>query len=362
MVAPVHRSVIHEFETAEQFGEVMADAGRGYLYSRIRNPSLDELAEAVAVLERAERGLCFASGMAAINAGIELLAPDGGTVVAGDQLYGQTHSLLRRRASTRIVDVRDPHAVAHAAQGAALVYAETISNPRGSVADIEMLARAAHSAGALLMIDNTLATPMGCRPLDLGADLVVHSATKYLNGHSDVLAGVAAGPAELIGRLAERAVDAGSTLSPDSAWLVRRGMRTLPLRWERACGSAQRVAEHLEAHPAVRRVLYPGLPSHPDHALATRMLRGCGGVLTFEVEGGRTGGERVMNRVALCIRATSLGGVETVISHPASTSHRQLSDAELEAAGISQGSLRLAVGCEDVDDLLEDLDRALPGG
>jgi cystathionine beta-lyase/cystathionine gamma-synthase len=358
VVEPVTRAVIHRFGSAGEFAEVMADAGRGYLYGRIRDPNTDELAAAVAALEGAEAAHCYASGMAAISAAVELAGGDG-VVVASDRLYGQTAALIAARGSSRFVDVADRAAVAAALAGAAALYVETISNPQVAVADIEPLAAAAHAAGALLVVDNTVATPLGCRPLELGADLVLHSATKYLNGHSDALAGVLAGSGPLIARAAERALTTGATLAPDAAWLVRRGMRTLHLRWQRCCASAGVIAEALAAHPRVTRVHYPGLAAHPSHAIARRILDGHGGLLSFDVEGGRTAADRVIDRVHLCLRASSLGGVETAISHPASTSHRQLSDRELAAAGFDHSTLRLAVGCEDVDDLLADLESAL---
>jgi methionine-gamma-lyase len=359
VIPPVHRSVIYEFIDADEFGRVMEDAGQGYLYTRIRNPSTDELAAVVAELEGAEAGLCFASGMGALSAAVAELAPPGAGLVAATQIYGQTHHMAATRPDGRLVDIGDMDALRRAAEGAALVVCETVSNPSLAVADIPAVAEVAHAAGARVVVDNTIATPIGCRPLEHGADLVFHSATKYLNGHSDVLAGVAAGPAELIGRLAERSLELGATLAPDSAWLVRRGVRTLHLRVERAAANAMAIATFLEGHPRVRRVMYPGLPSHPSHDVARRILRSFGGLMSFEVEGGRPGGEAVMDRVELCLRATSLGGLETCISHPASTSHRQLSAAELADAGIAEGDLRLTVGCEHVDDLIADLEQAL---
>ena len=360
VVAPVTRAVIHRFASADEFAEVMADAGRGYLYGRIRDPNTDELAGAVAALESAEAAHCYASGMAAIMAAVELAAGRDGVVVASDRLYGQTAALLAARGSSRFVDVSDPAAVTTALAGAAALYVETISNPQVAVSDIEPLAAAAHAAGALLVVDNTVATPLGCRPLELGADLVAHSATKYLNGHSDALAGVLAGSRSLIAHAADRALTTGATLAPDTAWLVRRGMRTLHLRFERCSANAMAIAEALAVHPHITRVHYPGLPGHPSHAVARRILQGYGGLLSFDVAGGRAAADGVIDRVQLCLRASSLGGVETAISHPASTSHRQLSDRELRIAGFDQSTLRLAVGCEDVDDLLADLAAALP--
>ena len=217
----------------------------------------------------------------------------------------------------------------------------------------------AHAAGARVLVDNTVATPLGCRPLDLGADLVAHSATKYLNGHSDALAGILAGSAELIAEVARRALDTGATMAPDTAWLVRRGVRTLHLRLERSAQNAAAVAAFLAAHPRVATVRYPGLASDPQHRVASRVLRSYGGMVTFDVDGGRQAAEAAMDGCRLILRATSLGGVESTISHPASTSHRQLSPVELRIAGISAGSLRLSVGIEHQDDLIADLDRAL---
>jgi cystathionine beta-lyase/cystathionine gamma-synthase len=351
--------VIYEFASAAEFAAVMADSERGYLYSRLRNPSTDELAAAVAELEGAQAAHCYASGIAAVAGAVALLAPGEARVVAAAQLYGQSYSLLRARGTTVFCDVRDHAAIEAALPGAALLYVETLANPHLALADVAALARLAHAAGARLVVDNTVATPLALRPLEHGADLVVHSATKFLNGHSDVLAGVAAGPAELVRELVRRSWEDGATLAPDAAWLVRRGLKTLHLRLERASQNALAVARFLEGHEAVERVSYPGLASHPDHELARRTLGCFGALLAFELRGGRAAGERVMDRVELCLRATSLGGVDTVISHPASTSHRQLSAGELAAAGISEGFLRLSVGCEDVRDIVADLEQAL---
>jgi len=359
VVAPVHRSVIYEFESAAEFGAIMDDERRGYLYSRIRNPNTDELAAVIAELEGAEAAHCFASGMGALSAAVGVLAPPGAGIVAAKQIYGQTHRLVALRPDGAHVDVADLDGLREAVQGRALVVVETLSNPNLAVADLPAICEIAHAAGARVLVDNTVATPVNCRPLEWGADMVMHSATKYLNGHSDVLAGVAAGPAALVEDVHTASLELGATLSPDSAWLVRRGIRTLHLRVERACQNAMRVAEFLEAHSRVTRVVYPGLPSHPAHDVARRILDGFGGMLAFEVDGGRPGGEAVMDAVKLCVRATSLGGVETCVSHPASTSHRQLSEDELAEAGIRPGDLRLTVGIEDADDLIEDLDQAL---
>jgi methionine-gamma-lyase len=297
--------------------------------------------------------------MGALTAAVAVLAPPGAGVVAAKQIYGQTHHMVSSRPDGVLVDVADIDGLRDAAKGAALVIVETLSNPNLAVADLPAVCDAAHAGGARVLVDNTVATPINCRPLEWGADMVMHSATKYLNGHSDVLAGVAAGPEELMAQVRTLELELGATLAPDSAWLVRRGIRTLHLRVERACQNATRIAEFLEGHPRVTRVVHPGLASHPAHEVARRILDGFGAMLAFEVEGGRAAGVAVMDGVKLCLRATSLGGTETCVSHPASTSHRQLSEAELEAAGIRPGDLRLTVGIEDADDLIEDLDQAL---
>ncbi len=359
VVTPVHREAMTRFASAADFSTVMADSGRGYLYSRIRNPNTDELAAAVADLEGADAAHCFASGMAAVTAGLELLAPAGVRVVAPRQLYGQTYALLRGRGDTEFCDINDLGAITAALDGAGLLYVETVANPQIEVANLPALAAAAHAAGAALLVDNTVATPLGCRPLEHGADLVLHSATKYLNGHSDALAGIVAGDAERMALVAKRALDTGATLSPDAAYLVRRGLRTLAIRLERASANALAIAEMLERHPNVVSVRYPGLPGDRAYPLAQELLTTPGGLLSFDVRGGSEAAEATMDWCRICLRATSLGGVETTISHPASTSHRQLDAAELEAAELTPSTLRLSVGIEDADDLVADLDTAL---
>lgn len=367
VVPPLRRSVITRFDTAERFGAVMEGSEEGYLYGRIASPTVRETAAAIAELEGAEAAELTSSGMAAVHAAIVALVPNGGRLVVALQTYGNSISLFRDflgprlGVDVRLVDVTDLDAV-RAACGDAVdaVYCETIANPGSTVADLDALAVIAHGAGGRLIVDSTLATPLLCRPLERGADLVVHSATKFLNGHHDVLAGVICGRADDLARVRAFLIDTGGVGEPDAAWLLRRGMRTLALRFERQCANALAIAAWLEARDDVVGVPYPGLASHPQHALATQLLDGgFGGVLAFEVAGGRAGGEAVMNGTELIERSTSLGGVMTGISHPASTSHRQLSEEELVAAGVPAGLLRLAVGCEDVTDLLGDLGRAL---
>jgi cystathionine beta-lyase/cystathionine gamma-synthase len=367
VVPPLRRSVITRFDTAERFGAVMAGTEEGYLYGRLGSPTVRETAAAIAELEGAEAGELTSSGMAAVHAAIVALVPNGGRLLVALQTYGNSISLFRDLVGprldvdVRIVDVTDLPAVERAcADGADAIYCETIANPGSTVADLDALGALAAASGARLIVDSTLATPLLCRPLEHGAHIVLHSATKFLNGHHDVLAGAICGTAGDLGRIRSLLIDTGGVADPDSAWLLRRGMRTLALRMERQCANALHIARWLEARPDVVGVPYPGLASHPQHALASRLLDdGFGGVLAFEVAGGRAGGEAVMNGTRLIERSTSLGGIVTGISHPASTSHRQLTEPELAAAGVPACLLRLAVGCEDAADLTADLARAL---
>jgi len=366
VVGPVHRSVIQRFATAERFGDVMAEQEPGFLYSRLGNATTSEAAAAVADLEGAEAAIVTASGMAAVHAAVLALAPAGSRVVCSLSAYGNTVSLLRDYGprfglDVQLLDTRDLDAVrAACAGGASMVCCETIANPGSVLADIDALAEIAHAAGARLVVDSTVATPILCRPLSRGADVVLHSATKFLNGHHDVLAGVVCGSAADIARVRAVLIDTGGVADPEAAWLLRRGMTTLALRVERACANALALARFLAARDDVVAVPYPGLDSHPQHALATRLLDGgFGALLAVEVAGGRAGGELVMDGCELLERATSLGGVTSGISHPASTSHRQLSEEQLARVGVPPGLLRIAVGCEDADDLIADLGRSL---
>ena len=359
VVEPVHRSVIYEFESAAEFGAIMADERRGYLYTRIRNPSTDELAAVIAEPEGAETAHCFASGMAALTALISVMAPPGAGVVAARQIYGQTTgwSACARTGPTSTSGTWT--ACAGPPPGPALVVVETLSNPNLVVADLPAICEVAHDVGARVLVDNTVATPVNCRPLEWGADAVMHSATKYLNGHSDVLAGVAAGREALMSEVRTSALELGATLSPDSAWLVRRGIRTLHLRVERAGQNAMRIAEFLEAHPRVTVVVYPASASHPAYDVARRILDGYGAMLAFEVEGGRPAGEAVMDRVRLCVRATSLGGVETCVSHPRPQATGSSPTPSSKAPRSEPATSAWRWGIEDANDLIEDLEQAL---
>jgi cystathionine beta-lyase/cystathionine gamma-synthase len=363
---PIYQSATFSTADAEELGDVLTDRLPGYAYSRIDNPTGAALAAAVAELEGAEAGFAFATGMAAIHATLLALVQAGDRIVATRAVYGSTRSLLanifgRLGVETVFVDVADHDAVraAVAVAPTKVLYAETISNPTIVVADHESLADIAHAHGATYVVDNTFASPYLCRPLELGADLVIESATKYLAGHSDVLAGVAAGRADDLARIRAVQVDTGGSLAPLSAFLVLRGIATLALRMERHSATAAALAAWLERQPDVSRVYHPSRPSHPQHVVAARELALGGGMLAFELTGGRAAGGALIDALAFTQRTASLGSVHTMVVHPPSTTHRQLDDAALAESGISPGLLRVSVGLEDLDDLVADFERGL---
>jgi methionine-gamma-lyase len=356
---PIVASTTFSFETAAQFGRVMSEEEYGFLYARLRNPTVVEVGSALAELEGAEAALPFSSGMAAISATLLTLLGPGDTLLCAHQLYGSTFSVVEKHVRRLGVDVTYVDAADPAAweEPATVRYVETLANPGFPLADLAAIA--ATKGDGLLVVDNTFASPVLCRPLELGADVVCESATKYLNGHHDVTAGVVATSAELIERIRAYQIETGGILDPFPAYLLRRGLKTLALRLERQSANALELARFLAGHPKVERVHYVGLETDPQHELALRQLNDSGGMLAFEVAGGREAGERVMDGLQLAARATSLGGVETVVHHPASTSHRQFSTDQLATAGISEGMLRVSVGCEDGDDVVRDFERAL---
>ena len=373
---PTYRSATFEFDTAQDYADVLADRRPGYTYSRIDNPTADAFALAVAALEahgsdRPVAAQPFASGMAAISTTLLTLCDAGRHVVAPAAVYGGTygvlqHVLARFGVETTYVDIADADAVRAAVRDTtALVWAETIANPTTTVADLPGLVAVCADAGIPLVVDSTFASPAVCRPLQSGADLVVHSATKYLGGHSDVTGGVVVGDVELVARIRRARIDLGGSMSPDDAFLLHRGLATLPLRVARHCATALAVAEAFRGHPLVERIDHPGLESHQQHQLATKLFdsgpdgRRYGAIVTITPRGGRDAGMRLCDALQLGRVATSLGGVHTLVSHVASTTHRQLDDAALAAAGILPGAVRFSIGLEDADDLIRDIDGAL---
>lgn len=371
----VWRSSTFGFETSQEYADVLGGRVRGYSYTRVDNPTVDAFAAAVAALEHPTgsdvRAQAFGSGMAAITGTLLAFTGAGSHVVAPAGCYGGTWSLLRHTLSrfgvrTTFVDGSDVEAYAAAAQQpTAVVWAETLANPTMAVADLPRLAEIAHDAGALLAVDSTFASPAVCQPLRHGADLVIHSATKYLGGHSDATGGVVIGRDELLAAIRLVRVDTGGVLGPDEAFLLRRGLATLPLRMARHCASAHAIAAAIVDHPAVARVAYPGLPGHPGHDLADQLFVKANGstrygaVLWVVPHGGRDAGLRFAERLRLPVVGASLGGTHTLVGHAGSTTHRQLDDAALAAGGIDPAGVRISVGLEDVDDLITDMLSAL---
>ena len=364
---PIYQAAPFLFTDMEQFAAVgKSKISGGYLYSRWANPTVDALSRTIASLEGAEASAAFASGMGAIHATVASAVRSDEHVVSARQIYGGTFSLFdvilpRTGVDVTSVDITDHDAVRSAFRDTTkALYFETIGNPTLPVADVEALAAIAHENGATVIVDATFTTPYLFTALEHGVDLVVHSATKYLGGHSDVTAGVVSGTAEAIARIRHLGIDYGGTLAPFEAWLTARGVQTLALRMDRICGSALALATALEKHPNVERVRYPGLASHPQHEIAKRQFpRGFGGMLTVEVAGGIPAGRRVLERVRIASAAASLGGTKTLILHPASITHTQVPRETREAIGITDGLLRVSVGIEEPDDIIADLEEAL---
>ncbi len=353
---------IYQVSTYKQDG--VGGLRGGYEYSRSGNPTRTALEECLAALEGGVRGLAFASGLAAEDTLLRTVCGPGDHVVIPDDAYGGTYRLFAQvlqRWGLEHTPARlsDPAAVAAAVRPGQtkVVWVETPTNPLLGIADIAALAEVAHAAGALLVVDNTFASPYLQQPLALGADVVVHSTTKYLGGHSDVIGGglVAADP-EVAERLAYHQNAMGSVAGPFDSWLVLRGIKTLAVRMDRHCANAERVVEHLLGHPAVEEVLYPGLHGHPGHAVAARQMRAFGGMVSFRVRGGEEAALAVCGRAEVFTLGESLGGVESLIEHPGRMTHASVAGSPLE---VPADLVRLSVGLESVEDLLGDLDRAL---
>jgi cystathionine beta-lyase/cystathionine gamma-synthase len=369
-VAPIYPSVTYLYGQMEDLDGVFAGTRQGYVYSRYGNPTVTALEETVAALEEGEAALAFASGMAAIHAALLAVgARAGSTVVAAQDIYGATYALLDKLlrsqgVETRFVDVTDLRAVeaACAALKPVALLVETVSNPLLKVADLPALADVAHQHGAAFLVDNTFATPCLVQPLALGADVVIHSATKYLSGHGDVLGGVVVTSEALRKKLFEVLKVTGGNLDPHQAWLTLRGIKTLPLRMRQHCKNALAVAWWLEEHPRVSHVYYPGLTAHPQHELTGWLFQeqSYGGMVSFDLtDAGQEVIFRFFEGLKLCLPATTLGDVCTLVLYPAHASHRALSPEERAHIGIGDGLVRLSVGIEAVEDIIADLRQAL---
>lgn len=367
LTPPLHLSSTFAFDNVEQGAAIFAGAAPGYFYSRIANPTLDLLEKRCATLEGAEAGLALASGMGAITSVLWTLLSPGDELVTDKTLYGCTfafmrHGLAKFGITVTHVDMTDLKAVKAAISSKTrIVYFETPANPNMRLVDIAEVAALAKAFGAKVVVDNTYSTPVLTRPLELGADIVVHSATKYMGGHGDLVGGIAVGRAEDINqiRLVGMKDMTGAVMAPFNAMLVLRGLKTLKLRVMQHCANAMAVARMLEAHPMVASVYYPGLTSFPQHELAVRQMPGFGGMIAFELKGGLATSRDMMNRLQLIQRAVSLGDAETLIQHPASMTHSAYTPEERAAHGISEGLIRLSVGLEDVEDIINDLRQAL---
>jgi methionine-gamma-lyase len=365
LATPIVQTSTFAFESAAEMRRFLDGDEELFLYTRYANPTVRELERAIAALEGAEAALALSSGMAAMTSAVLSLVATGDEVLGAASLYGGTLRLLtetlpRFGVGSRLVPLEDlPRVDEVASDRSRVLILESPTNPTLDVVDLERAARAARARGLTVVVDNTFATPHLQRPLALGADLVMHSLTKALSGHSDLIAGALAGSRERVEAARATMKVLGGCLDPHAAFLALRGVRTLHLRVERQCQNALAVARRLEGHPGVRRVLYPGLPSHPGHEVARRQMSAFGGIVTLVLEGGLAAAERCYDRLALVARAASLGGVESLASLPVHTSHHGLPEAKLREAGIDPGMVRLSLGVEDADDLVADLERAL---
>ena len=400
MAVPIYQTVAYAFDSAQHGADLFDLKVAGNIYTRIMNPTQNVLEVRVAALEGGIAGLALASGQAAITYAIQTITEAGDNIVSASALYGGTYNLFAHTMpqfgiEVRFADARDPQSFAKLIDAKTkAVYVETIGNPLGNVTDIAAIAKVAHDAGVPLIVDNTVPSPYLCRPIEHGADIVVQSLTKYIGGQGNSIGGMiidsgkfpwaehksrfkrlnepdvsyhgvvyteALGPAAYIGRA--RVVplrNMGAAISPMNAWLILQGLETLPLRMDRICDNTLAVARFLQSHPKVEWVDYAGLPGHVDHEIAKRMMKGrASGLLTFGVKGGRAAGERFLDALELYTRLVNIGDTKSLATHPASTTHRQLSPEELAKAGVKEETVRLCMGIEHIDDLIADLTQAL---
>ena len=368
LTPPLHLTSTFAFETAEAGGEMFAGERAGHIYSRISNPTCDLLEKRIAVLEGAEAGLALASGMGAITATMWTLLAPGDEVILDKTLYGCTfsfmqHGLAKFGITVTHVDLTRRENLTQAINDKTkVVYFETPANPNMRLVDIQAISDIAHASDAYVVVDNTYATPYLTRPIEHGADIVVHSATKYLGGHGDVVAGLLVGSEELVTeiRLYGMKDMTGAVMAPFNAMLILRGLKTLELRMDRHCSSAATVAKMLEQSHGVHKVFYPGLDSFEQAEVAKRQMSQFGGMIAFELDGGYDAGCAMMNQLKLITRAVSLGDAETLVQHPASMTHSTYTPEERALHGISEGLVRLSIGLEGVDDVIQDLEQALP--
>ena len=368
LAMPIYQTSTFIFDSAEQGGRRFALEEAGYIYTRLGNPTTTVLENKIAALEEGEAAVATSSGMGAISSTLWTVLKAGDHVVTDKTLYGCTfalmcHGLTRFGIEVTFVDTSNLDEVKNAIkENTRVVYLETPANPNLKIVDLEALSKLAHTnPNTLVIVDNTFATPYMQKPLKLGADIVVHSVTKYINGHGDVIAGLVITNKELADQIRFVGLKdmTGAVLGPQDAYYIIRGMKTFEIRMERHCKNAKKVVEFLNKHPKIERVYYPGLETHPGHEIAKKQMKDFGAMISFELKGGFEAGKTLLNSLKLCSLAVSLGDTETLIQHPASMTHSPYTKEEREAAGITDGLVRLSVGLENVEDIIEDLEQGL---
>ena len=366
VVPPIYQTSTFKFESADHGGSLFAGKQKGYIYSRMLNPTIEAMEDAVAALEGGYKALGCGSGMAAIHTTFAALLNAGDHVICSKSVYGPTNTLLatvmnRFNIETTFVNTSDALEVENALKpNTKVIYIETPGNPTLETTDLEKVSEIAHKNNAIVIVDNTFMSPILQQPIKFGVDIVVHSMTKFLNGHADVVAGIiVVNDDETYKHFRKTLNQLGGVIDPFNAFLVHRGLKTLAIRMKKHTENAMVIADFLESHPKIEWVRYPGLKSFPDYEIAQKQHSAPGGMISFELKGGIEAGKKVMNSVELCQLAVSLGGVETLIQHPASMTHLTMGKEARESAGITDGLVRLSVGIENVDDLLDDLEQAL---
>jgi methionine-gamma-lyase len=362
---PIYETSVFAFTSTKELIDVISEKAEGYLYTRFDNPTVRAVEGKMALLEEAEDAAAFASGMAAITTAVLTAVSKGDHVIASRGLYGGTLAFFQEvlpkfGVEVSLVDATNPGEVENAIKtNTRIVYAETPTNPTLKIVDLSGLASIARKHGITTIVDSTLATPYNLKPINLGIDVVVHSATKYLGGHNDVTAGIVCSSKEFIQNLKRNRKIFGGTLDPAAAWLLLRGLKTLALRMEKHNQNGFQIAKFLEKHPKVAKVYYPGLPSHPQHSLAKKQMRGYGGVVSFEIKGDFGKTVRFVESLKLCLLAASLGGTETLVTQPATSSHYFITPEQRQKLGVTDQLIRLALGIEDAEDIIADLKQAL---
>ena len=368
LAMPIYQTSTFIFDSAEQGGRRFALEEAGYIYTRLGNPTTTVLENKIAALEEGEAGIAMSSGMGAISSTLWTVLKAGDHVVTDKTLYGCTfalmnHGLTRFGVEVTFVDTSNLDEVKNAMkENTRVVYLETPANPNLKIVDLEGVCKVAHTnPNTLVIVDNTFATPYMQKPLKLGVDVVVHSATKYLNGHGDVIAGLVVTNKELADQIRFVGLKdmTGAVLGPQDAYYIIRGMKTFEIRMERHCANAKKVVEFLNKHPKIEKVYYPGLETHPGYEIAKKQMKDFGAMISFELKGGFEAGKTLLNNLKLCSLAVSLGDTETLIQHPASMTHSPYTKEEREAAGITDGLVRLSVGLENVEDIIADLEQGL---